>query len=231
MTPWTFRRHLGPDIAPLTLCSIWPRSGSYISAESEWTERRSPLFTGAVWKLYSVPCSLRQDSALNRSEWLVAGGVLQQRSQATFVYVKALYAFCFMHWRGARFWSRKEAAAEVPPRPLCLLTTMHATPPHPLPNWVLFGKPFSHPPHLPRVLFPLLKTHLSVDPVGFSIEFRHVKDFPPQKVSGACMELSLLSIDPADNVLVIGPNFLYTSGCVCVCTGGCLCAVLWSNCR
>lgn len=56
-----------------------------------------------------------------------------------------------------------------------------------------------------QVGLPLLKTHLSVDRGGFSMEPRHVKDF--QNSSGVCVELSSLSMEHALNALDICPKF------------------------
>lgn len=56
-----------------------------------------------------------------------------------------------------------------------------------------------------RVGLPLLKTHLSVDRGGFSIEPWHVKDF--QSWSGVCVELSSPSMERTVNALDICPKF------------------------
>lgn len=124
----------------------------------------------------------------------------QQHSQAAFVYVKAFYAFCFIQFR---FLSGKRVTGGLPPPPIPLfqpsLACINTR------EFRSVWQAIQTPTRCVRVGLPLLKTHLSVDRGGLSIEPRHVKDF--QSWSGVCVELSSPSMERTVNALDICPKF------------------------
>lgn len=116
-----------------------------------------------------------------------------------FCLCSGFYAFCFTHWQGLLLILKKGwlVRCPTPPSP-CGLAQQDSD---------LCDEPFTPPPDLSKSFSSIENTPFCWPRRGF-LYGQGMWTISRTEVSGACMELSLLSIDMVDNVLDICPDFL-----------------------
>lgn len=162
------------SVALQTFFCIWPRSEIYINPEEVIVTRQflPVIYQAGVKVLFHCLCRL---SWLN----LELLAVISSRECAAaaapdyFCLCSGFYAFCFTHWQSLLLILKKGwlVRCPTPPLPLWFSTTGFGS------VW----RAIQPPTRSIQVVFPLLKTHLSVDWEGVFFMAKACERFPEQK--------------------------------------------------